>query len=122
METQPLFGIPMADVYVNRYTPNDGWVGAASAGVGIIQDSPELRYNGQASVAATWSAPAHPQSSTFFAREAASGWQGGMLHLGSYGAPLALTANGDAIVVLNDRFKNGPVQAFLDTASAGLVD
>lgn len=122
METQPLFGIPMAGVYVNRYTPNDGWAGAASAGVGIIEGSPELRCDGEGRVAAAWSAPAHPQSSTFFAREAASGWDGGMLHLGSYDAPLALTAAGDAIVVLNDQFENGPVEAFLDTTSAGLVE
>jgi len=120
---QPSLGISTQAVFVNRYAPGEGWGGAAAASLGTIEDSPRLRCDDEGRVAATWAAPAHPQMSTFFAREAASNaWQGGLLYLGSNGAPMALTPGGDALVVLNNHFENGPVEALLNTASAGLVE
>ena len=115
-------GTPYNYVYVNRYDPANGW-GEAESMPGTIQSIPQLRCDPEGRTAAVWAAPAHPQSSTFFARDdAANGWSSGFLHLGSYGAQLEFTGTGHALVVVHDQFKNSPVEAFLDAATEGPIE
>lgn len=115
----------IAKVYLNRYDPSTGWSGAEpyTGGPQSIQNGPQLRCDAEGHVTAIWSAPAHPQMATLFARDDAAGnWSGDLLHLGSSAAKLTLDGAGDAMVVLNNSFQNGPVEAYLHDAAQGLVE
>lgn len=113
-----------ANLWVRRYDPRVGWAEAVPSPDWTLAGTPQLECGGDGTVAALWGAPAHPQVSTWFARYDASGaWTGGLLDLGGTGSRMALDGAGNALVVEAESFSNnGPIEAFLDQPSVGLVD